>query len=314
MRIPFRQGIVRQQSNFLQVSGSAINLIVSPDPTIIAFAHSTGNYLFEERKTVTSAWTGFTGGPPYWLYWNIDLITGLRTFGYTKIQPVDGALAPASPQTDQHWFDINTNLMKVWNGQRWITKIRCFAGKYEGGMSLTQYPTGTQVGINTANDAGYILFDDDDKPVKKFDTFNQGRFITTETPLASQFAQAANFKLEASLELMEAIEYIPKWSAVCYKQVYKIGLASPVDPSHPAIGISNEDIYATEVRGVVTSGFVRDPNWNWPNPPETPLFVGLAGELTTAVPQQFSLQQVGYIVGPQTIFVDIHQIIIYDNA
>ena len=324
MRISFRNGIVRQQSditnqpNFLQTSsgGQKVSLIVSPDPTIVSFAHSTANYLFEERKTITNAWNGpFSPGViSYWLYWDIDLVTGIRTFGHTTTQPVDGAITPIAPQVDQHWFDITTNLMKVWNGQRWVTKIRCFAGKYSNGSVLIQYPPGTQVGINTANDSGYILFDDDDKPVKKFDQFNQGKFITTETPLASQFAQAANFKLEASIELVECIENVSKWYAVCYKSAGKIGLAMPIDIAHPAVGVAPEDLYATEVRGIITSGFIRDPNWNWTQDPETPIFVGPTGELTTTVPQAHSLQQIGYIVSPTTLFIEVRQIIIYDNA
>ena len=52
--------------------------------------------------------------------------------------------------------------MKVWNGSRWLEKIRVFAGRVNG-ASIFQYPTGTQAGLNISVRSGLLLFDDDSR-------------------------------------------------------------------------------------------------------------------------------------------------------
>ena len=146
MKIPFRQGILRYQKDsignavFLQKSngGSSIDLVVSPDPTIVTIAHRTSNYLVEEGKTTPSAWTGFVSGQDYWLYLDIDLLTGERTFGSVKTAPTYGLKSPTSPAIDQHWFDTNATVMcmKIWSGSVWIEKLRVFVAKYKSGCLL----------------------------------------------------------------------------------------------------------------------------------------------------------------------------------
>lgn len=115
MKIPFRQGILRyQQDNngnqtFLQKAaiGNAINLIANTDPTLVTIAQRKNNYLIEERKTVLNAWTNFIAGTDYWLFIDIDMVTGVRTFGSTLLEPKAGPIAPTAPTVDQHWFDTN---------------------------------------------------------------------------------------------------------------------------------------------------------------------------------------------------------------
>lgn len=323
MKIPFRQGIVRQQltdltnqPNFLTFgsSGNVIEIYSSPDPTTIAISHGTVDYLYEEASTIT-AWTGpFLSTKTYYLYWDIDILTGLRTFGKTERPPVTAAAAPLSPQLDQHWYDLSKNVYRVWGGSSWVDKLRCFAGHVSGGSLITQYSVGTQVGINTSTYAGLIVFDDDQRPIKKFDRFNRGHFITTETNISSQSPRIANFKIESAMFEGKAIEPIPKWSVVCYKGQNLLGLASYLDTAHPAVGIAVEDMFATEVRGFSTSGFLTDHNWNWTVPPSTPLFVGTSGQLTLAPPQQFSMQIVAYVVAKHRIFVDVQPQMIYGDA
>lgn len=319
----FRQGIVRQQltnltnqPNFLVLSpdGNTISVYSSPDPTIVTIAHGTTDYLFEESTSI-AAWTGpFPPSKTFYLYWDIDILTGERTFGKTERAPIVSATAPASPQQDQHWFDLQNMIYKVWNGATWSEKLRVFAGNIAGGALLTQYPVGTQVGVQAQCNAGSILFDDEGKPIKKHDRFNRGKFITTETALASQFPRIANWRIEPAISDGKAIEHIPKWHAVCYKGQNELGLASYDDVDHPAVGVANEDMHTTEVRGFHTKGFLTDPNWNWDVAPGSLVFVGLHGELTTNPPQLFSIQQVGSVVSKKSIYVDIQPQIIYDEA
>jgi len=329
MRVSFRQGIVRYQTDivenptFLKPIGNNISLIVSPDPTLIAFAHGISDYLFEEQVTIEEAWGSgnnsnplhkngpFISGTVYWLYWDIDIVSGIRTFGHTSLQPQTSSKPPNNPQIGLMWFDLTNTVMNVWNGTRWINVIRVMAGKFSGGVSINPYTVGTQVGLLTPVQAGFILYDDDDNPVKKYDRFNRGKFITTETPLASQLSRMANFSLEAEIVEASAIENIPKWHCVAYVFTGKIGLARPTDINHPCIGIAREEIHTSESRNFISRGHIRDPNFNWTQPVSSPVFVGANGIITPFPSQTYSIQQVGIVVSPKILFIDIRPKIIY---
>lgn len=317
MKIGFRQGIVRHQTDignnptYLQYSGGTVNIIVSPDPTVIAFAHGfNDDYIFEESQTVIGAWIGpFTPGTDYWLYWDIDIFTGLRTYGHTTVEPIDGSVEPTK-LTDQHWFDITTSTFKVVVTGRWQEKVRCFAGKLDGGGFLVPYTFGTQVGFTNTVLAGYLLFDDNGKPVKRFNRQGRGKFLTTESAFSSQLANLANFKLEATQLDAKAIETIPKYSVVAYADVGEIGLASYLTPELPSVGVVTEDMTTGEVRTFIAAGFVTNSAWNWTDAPGQRLFVGTDGVITTTVSQTSAIQQIGKVVSPDTIFVDIKPVIV----
>jgi hypothetical protein len=321
-RFTFRHGIARRQEDglgnptFLQKTsaGAYIDLIVSPDPTIFLIAHYDTDYLLIENNTVPHAWGPFTAGVDYWLYWDVDFETGALTRGYTLREPIDQPRAPTSPLPDQHWFDTQNKVMKVWSGNRWVDYLRVFACKYQQGSIIVHSGIGSQVGMNNVpTNAGAILFDPEDKPVQKFKKDRRGQFITTETPLFSQFIRLANFRIEASIFHAKADENIPAHFAVAYTDYNKIKLARNDVPQFPAVGIAAEDMERDEVRAFIASGFVQDDVlWNWSNySAGTPLFVGLTGELTPNPPQQWSIQRVGIVVDPKTVYVDVKQIILY---
>lgn len=314
MKLEFKQGIIRRQTDindnptFLQQSQNGISLIVSPDPTLITLSHKNSNYLFEENQTVTDAWPGPFELVDQWLYWDIDLISGERTFGITKIKPVISINQPAGVN-DRHWFDSRSKEMKVFTGRRYVTKLRVFAAFLDEGGVLNPYNVGSQVSLDETNYAGTVLFDEDNKPVKKFNRFGDGAFITTETPLSSQFSRLINFKLENALHDSKAAEFIPKYYCVTFKNSNNLNLATFTDPTHPCVGISNEDMHIGEARSFITSGYIKNEFWSWTEEPGTSLFVGPTGEITTEPPQSFSIQNIGHIVSPHTIYIDIKQII-----
>jgi hypothetical protein len=314
LKLNFKQGIIRYQTDindnptFLQQTGSGISLIVSPDPTLLTFSHKDSDYLFEENKTINNAWPGPFPLIDQWLYWDIDLVSGERTFGITKIKPVISINRPGKVN-DRHWFNPQTKEMRVFTGRRYITKLRVFAALLDEGGVLVPYNTGSQVNLEISNYSGAILFDDDNKPVKKFNRFGDGAFITTETPLASQFSRLINFKLENALHDGKAAEFIPKYYCVTFKSANTITLAKHTIPKYPCIGISSEDMHIGEARNFIKNGYVKNELWNWGEDPGTKLFVGPTGEISTIVPQSFSIQNIGHIVSPNTIYVDIKQII-----
>lgn len=336
MIINFRQGIVQQaltgggQPAFLSLVGTGVNLIASAlNPTIITFAQGQSDYLFQEASNITNAWAGpFTGSTNAWLYWDINLLSGVRTFDSTLYLPVESANPPTqsttnglsytSLQLDQHWFDTVNFLMKVWNGAIWVVKIRAFAGSIRGG-TLVQNSTGTQVGLaNVQINAGYLLYDENNQPVKKYQPFNLGEFITTTSPLASQFSHLQNYRLESAIQTAVASGTVAQYKAVCYSAADQVSAASCnfVSPAKPAIGVVTQPIYAGQVTDFVVAGFVVDPlgqfNTNYTYIVGSYVFVDVNGFMAPApCPSTGSAQRIGIVVDPYTIYVNIQPQIIY---
>ena len=140
MLVGFRQGLVRAPANFLQHNGNSVSLVVpSTDTVVLAVADGDSDYLISEKSTITNAWVGpFSSTTDYYLYWDIHLTTGARTFGYTTIEPHDGPTAPPNPVNGHHWFDTSTKQMKVYNStnHRWSRVIRCFAAHLAQGSQF----------------------------------------------------------------------------------------------------------------------------------------------------------------------------------
>jgi hypothetical protein len=279
------------------------------------FAHGDENYLFEERVSVPSAWTGFVANTDYWLYWDIDLITAERTFGSTTVEPMYGPTAPAQPiSTDQHWFDTSKNEMKVWNGITWITELRVFACKYDEGAIIQPYPIGTQVNVHGSNYAGFLLFDDEDKPVRKNDRRGRGKYMTTESVFTTHSSKMINVAFESVMLVAKATENIPENSLVYLSGPEEMRLASHLDIDHSVAGLVQEDFFMGEIGAYSTQGYVTNETWNWTVPAQTPLFCGEFGELVTDVPQNGVIQQVGKVISSQRIFLDIQPPIVLDEA
>jgi len=314
MKLPFRQGIVRYQTDinntptFLQLTATGVTLNVAPDPTVITFAHGETNYLFEENVTQVDAWAAPFQPVDQWLYWDMDIITGARTYGTTTVAPVDSHNQPA-PAADRHWFNLQTKKMMVFTGARYVEKLRVFAAKLDDGGVLIPYAVGSQAGLNQPNNTGLILYDDEQNAVKKFDRFGRGEFLTTESALSSQFARIVNFKLENEISEALAREFIPRFYCVGYSDYNEIELAKNNVLNSNCVGIAAEDMHVGEARTFITHGYVQNDLWTWTIPVGTKLFVGETGEVTEVVPQAFSVQEVGTVVSYNTILVNITQLI-----
>lgn len=324
MQVPFKQGIVRYQTDnaptpnpiFLQqsLSGNYINLVVSPDPTILNFSHGVDHeYLFEESKSVNHAWGPFSVGTHYWLFWDIDPMTAVRTFGYTTRQPTYGPNPPSSPQSDQHWFDTINHTMKVFQNNVFIEKIRVFAAKYHSGSVLQPYALGSQVGLNIKSKPGSILFDDKGDVIKQGKNKRAGYFVTSESLFSTHASSGSVVRLEGEVQLCEAVTNIAEFQLVCLHGYQQMGFASSNDIIHPIIGIVREDLYVGEIGNYISKGRLTNPNWNWLEPAGTLLFCDPTGQVTTDVPQQGSLQRIGYIHSKTSIDVDIGTMYILED-
>lgn len=315
MIVNFRQGIVSAQTDqlFLNFSGNKININANQQSVDITFAYGSADYLFSEAESVTGAWGPFSSGVDYWIYWDIDTRTGLRSFGSTTVAPLSGTSLPSNPLVNQHFFDLTVKKMRVWNGVSWDDRLRVFAAKVQGGSVIDAEAFGSQVGLSGNYSVGYILFDVAGNPITRMDN-GITYFVTTEDKVHTQYDNKNAYKIDGLLIDGVAIEPIPAYYCLTWKGARQLGVASYV-LMNPCVGISVESSGVNELNKFVTKGFVTNfNNWNWTMPANTPLFVGDTGQITTDVPQRYSLQKIGHIVAPDTIFVDIQEIILIEDV
>lgn len=311
MRIQFRQGVVDAPNNFLQLTGSTVSLnVAQPNYVSVTLADGVANYLHTERASINNAWTGpfVPGTTDYWLYWDIDRQTGIRTFGHTTVEPIYAATAPLSPIADQHWFDTSNYVMKVWNApaNRWIQKIRVFAGLLENGTILVGLGAGgssfegTQLGAISPQPvtAGALVFDIFGQPVKR----NNGAFFTTEDVAVASVASSTQVKLASMLIEAVAITNIPAYSVVQFVDFSQINLATTALVETGAYGIIEQDANTGEVVNVALQGIVSNPEWDWTAAGvNAPLYVTNLGQLTTT--PTVSEVVIGYVIDKNTIIL-----------
>lgn len=287
MLIDFRQGVVRAPANFLQKNGNSVSLVLPPNEHVIAtVADGSTDYLISEKQSITNAWVGpFVANTNYWLYWDIHLVTGQRTFGFTTIEPFDGSVPPSNPANGQHWFDTTNRVMKVFNSttNRWVRVIRVFAAALIGGAVFTTMgPTagrfdGSQVGLNIQINAGALVFDNLGGALKKKD----GTYFTTEDHAVTGVALSSQIKLGSMQVRAVATQAIPALTVVQFTDFNTIVPATNANIDRVAYGIVEMDIGDGEYANVTMEGVVSNNAWDWSDVgPNTQLFVNQYGELT----------------------------------
>ena len=320
MRLTFRQGIARYQTDiyatpkFLvksSLAGDFINLVVSPDPTIIIFAHRAATYIVEESKTVIHAWGPFAvGAGTKWLYWDISLLDASLTRSFTAHPPITTGNTPLNPVVDQHWYDTGLHQMKVWNGSKWVDKIRVFSATYSSSAIIQPMPLGTQANETNECDAGNLVLDSFGKPLRQAD----GSFVTSTTLLSVVNSASKPVKFEADYISGMAEEYIPKYSFVQVRTNRRFKLARSDDWLSRVTGIVTEDLFQSEIGNATADGLVRNEQWNWPiNSVGRPIFCGITGQITLTPPVIGVNQITGYVYDKDSIFVHIQVPIILDD-
>lgn len=316
MRIPFRQGLVRVPANFLQLSAGKVSLVLGQADTIIAvIADGTADYLITDRLSVSNAWVGpFISGTDYWLYFDLNPITGVRTFGHTIYQPVDGPSAPATPHIDQHWFDTSVNRMKVWNGNGWVQKLRVFAAKLQQGsvfvsMSIdSPVYTGTQVGSLAAQPvlAGALVYDGTGAPLRKADN----TFFTTEDVAITGIASSSQVKFGSIVIEAVADSNLPAYSVVRFTDFNLVRVATNYLVDNGAYGIVERAVATGEIADIVMEGLITNPAWDWTSVGiNAALYVDTLGGLTpvaspTAVPVAAVVDKHTILLRPSSLFLN----------
>ncbi len=288
MKIDFRQGIVTYPEvagtgqAFLLVTGGGVtvDLLAGSGQTSIAFAQRTADYLYIETNTISSAWSGISAGTTTWLYWDIDTKTGIRTFGQTIVQPVSQNTQPGILTTDLHWFDTVNNAMKVYDGTRFIERIRVFAARIEGTTlfpmgSNAQLPyAGTQAGINRTTFAGQILFAEGLPVIISIPgTFSPTAsnpfarnfvFATTETAFLMGGSQKVNsIRLESDVTTATVTQNVAAYDVIKYSGFGTIEPAGYNDIDTTTLGIVVDSHAVNEIATVIIQGVVLNEAWSW---------------------------------------------------
>ena len=157
MYVTFRQGIIKAPTNFLVYQNNSVFINTMDTDITITVSHGDAEYLITESRKVstTPAWIqSFSLSATYWLFWDINTRTAKLSYTSTTIAPIYSSTAPLVPVLDAHWFDVNDNIMRVWNGNVWVEKIRILAGTLVNASMLTpalvgSSQSGNNCGIST---------------------------------------------------------------------------------------------------------------------------------------------------------------------
>lgn len=272
-------------------------------PVTFTIAHFGANYLFEENKSIQRAWGPMNAhGQTQYLYWDVSLLNAQITHGFTLLSPYNSPTPPPNPLVDMHWFDTSVNCMKVWNGTKWLPKLRVFAATYNSNATLITRPRGSQINITGDFEAGNILLGQNSYPLRDSD----GTFITTESNLIIAGSSNENVKLDAALQFAEADEFIPGFSLISFSGPQHIKLASYLTTNKQVHGLVRKDYMTGEICTVISNGLVRNEQWSWENINiGNPLFCGLHGEVTLDPPPTGIIQQVGYVYDTNAIVLNL---------
>lgn len=318
MKINFRQGIISSYSAgltplFLAPSATTgfVDLVVSPEPTVVAFAHAGSDYLQVFNTDVNAAWGPIISGQDAYLYWEIDQLTAVVTFKITTHPPLVAGTAPVSPVVDQFWFDTSTTTMRVWTGTKWLPKIAVFAGVCPSGSINLLQPNGygSQVGINTSSEPGFVMLSALLKPIYtnpatfEFLTTSKAVRIKTTAGTSGVLATPPN-----AFVPVRASENIPAFSLVYFSGADTVGLASGnmalPSPRIP-IGVVQEDLSVNEMGNLTQSGEVQWDQWDWSAHIGSPLYCDNNGQITTTRPVALLAYRVGFVKNRNTILFNV---------
>jgi len=317
MQTTFTQGIARWQTDrygnptYLQRSttdNKYVDHIVSPDPTVLILAHHDANYVVDITRTKTKAWGPFETTSTRYLWIDVSLLDASISYGSTGLPPIVADIVPSSAINDQHWFDTANTVMRVYNGAKWVEKIRIFLGKV---VSATPHAEnlGTQVGLNGQFTAGNIILDSWLKPVR----ISDGTFLTSASAINLTSGDPVQATIENAVSTGMANEYIPKFSVVTIKSGRKILLNRNTNIFNRIGGVVLEDLYEGEVGAIITSGLVRNDQWTFPAADiNRTVWCGPTGEITTSAPLVGVAQSLGFVYDVDAIWVSPGHALIID--
>ena len=356
MIVNFRQGIVSYPVGFLTKVGTptgarvALN-ITSDTPLILHFAHRDTNYIVVQKTSVgltppTGAFGGpFLAGIDYYLYADIDLSTGVVTWGNTTLTPVNQATTPSATQTvdddgttnlvqmaGRHWFktaavggaDDTTYppyQMYVRNAGNtaWEPKVRVFVARYEEGaffisMSVNSANpntaikfSGTQVGNLTQNSAGFLIYDSSNVAYKNSD----GTFVTTEDVIKTGMLLGADLRVGNQVITAVADSALPGYTVVRFPTFGHVAPVNLYNLDQSFFGFVEAPASINEQVQVILEGIITNSAWNW-STANAPIYADNTGQLTEtkpsindAEPVAFALSATQIVLRPSRVEVGL---------
>lgn len=321
MIINFRQGIISYDTSIAPFSaatspgGVDVTINVGTQPFVATVASLAANYLWSESQTI-DAWPNLSSTGTYWLYFDFNPHTFVRTFGTTTLSPINQNIVPTTPATGQHWFNTTTNQMFVWSGSVWNPVIRVFACKFVApatflslGSNGPSSFTGTQIGNFSQNvTAGQVIYDNNGYPITRYN----GTFFTTEDQVFAEGSAITAIRLESNAYTAQSASpsIIPAYYAVAFNTAGQVYTATYNDAGVTAIALALQQINFGGTGAILLEGTVTNPNWNWAGSIGSLLWISgsIPGVLQNTDPHLdnpvvYPIQRVpvARVIGPSTI-------------
>lgn len=289
MRIYFRHGLYRAEkdatgrASLINVGTPGLVAKVANSPIIWSIAHHEKNYTVSEYNAVVFATpSDLAVAAESWLYVDLDLSSGKKTYGVTITAPSYGLTAPTAPVDDQHWFDLNNNTTKVYSSatKTWHERVRLVFGHWNG-VTFTGIDYGSSVGVSVAagTNSGSIIYDATGRALKD----SRGRFVTAVDKMFSDGAATHQFMLESNITRATANENIPAFHVVRWVDFDTVELANYADTSDSVVAITLSAATKGNPVELCIQGKVINDAWQWTNVNAT-LWINKNGEFSTVDP------------------------------
>lgn len=308
MNISFTQGVVRGEANlgtpvYLTKAGANVHIFTSSEPVLAVVAHKTKNYLITEPVSVNNAWAGIPPGGA-WMYWDINMATGVVTRGFTIHAPAFGSsLPPSSLNTDQHYFNTSSKRHYVWNGSAWIEVLRVFAGSVSALGVMTISAFASQVGLNTAVTAGYIIYGLNNQAI--IDPLDSTFINTGSGFLLAGGPKAFPITLDNELNYVLAGESIPAASLVAIGPLGTIILADNTTEKF-STGLVLEPVITGQSARIHMAGYIVSGDFAFSSGDVgTVLWLTTAGGMSIVRPVTTKAQSVGIIVSETSMLLNL---------
>lgn len=316
MLVKFRHGIVKQQKDIagnpasIFIDGNVFRLKGTKEqPFVFTLSFGKFDYLLEvENSNLT--WPIRDGS---WnLYLSMDLLTGELSTGSSSLPVFYTDNEPQNVEEGQHWFDVNDATMRVFEDGIWKDVLRIFVARAMG-QKLTQMKVGSQMVTETPVKPVYPVLDTFGYPMRvrrpKDSVGQMSGFMGSTTKDLSKgrtLVRFGDFLLGAT-----ASTNLHSHCLVHLEPAKKVRFSDATDPTNRVIGMVIPPASSGQEVDIKSFGFIKNENWNWSDGEiSRPLFSDGSGNPTTLPPDTGILQQVGFVVASDTMFLDIKRPVI----
>lgn len=311
MLVKFRHGIIKQKKDSvgnpssIYIDGNLFRISATKnDPFGFTIAHGEFDYQFH----ITDSNLVWKIEPGKWnLFIDVDFLTATITTGKTNLPVYYTGLEPQDGIEGQHWYNTTANVMKVFVDGQWNDVLRLFVGTADGD-ELIQAKVGSQFVTTKPIKPLHPTFDTFGYPMRvrrPKDAMGQiPGFLGSETEDKSRsktLVRMGDFLLGAT-----TVTQVPPAGLVHLLPGNKVCFSDSTSPYNHVIGMVVNGAEPNQLVDIKTFGFVKYEPWEWTDAEiSRPVFSDGAGNVVSRPPKTGNLQQVGFILSKDTIFLDI---------